>query len=195
VWLRGQGWVRFDPTAAVRPQRVDVGASAAAGASREWYQADWLQNIRNYWDIVNRWWNQAVTGFDALRQDGMLKPFGIRHTGVQALSITLAVSVSLLLAIGLGLALWRRKHDDPLLRAMRLLQQRLARAGVTRGTSEGPQQYLSRAAKALPHEHARLHTLMTAYLNLRYAQIEPKAESIHHFARLVRNFRPRIVVK
>ncbi len=51
VWLEGRGWVRVDPTAAVSPQRVDLGARAAAGASAPWYQADWLQSMRNEFDL------------------------------------------------------------------------------------------------------------------------------------------------
>ena len=31
VWLAGRGWVRIDPTGAVRPERVSLGAAAAAG--------------------------------------------------------------------------------------------------------------------------------------------------------------------
>jgi transglutaminase-like putative cysteine protease len=36
VWLKGRGWVRVDPTGAVSPQRVELGAQAAAGASAQW---------------------------------------------------------------------------------------------------------------------------------------------------------------
>ncbi|MGP1667771.1 MAG: transglutaminase family protein, partial [Rhodanobacter sp.] len=67
VWLAGRGWVRVDPTAAVRPERVSLGATAAAGNQLGWYRSSWLHGFRNRWDVVNRWWNQGVVGFDALR--------------------------------------------------------------------------------------------------------------------------------
>ncbi len=54
VWLAGRGWVRVDPTGAVRPERVSLGAAAAAGDQLAWYRNDWLQGARNRWDIVNR---------------------------------------------------------------------------------------------------------------------------------------------
>src|SRR6185437_15769255 len=89
VWLAGHGWVRVDPTAAVRPQRISMGAAAAPG-QLPWYQSGWLQSMRNRWDIVNRWWNLGVNGFDALRQRGLLKPFGIRDTDPSTLALLLA---------------------------------------------------------------------------------------------------------
>ncbi|HET7359879.1 MAG TPA: DUF3488 and transglutaminase-like domain-containing protein, partial [Rhodanobacteraceae bacterium] len=51
VWLRGRGWTRIDPTAAVRPERVSLGAAAAADGGGAWYQNGWLQGLRNHWDI------------------------------------------------------------------------------------------------------------------------------------------------
>lgn len=195
VWMAGRGWVRVDPTAAVRPERVDLGAAAAAGASRAWYQSDFLLGLRNHWDIVNRWWNQAVTGFDSLRQDGLLHPFGIRHADTRILGIALAISISGLLALGLMLSLWRGRQRDPVLEAMRRLERRLSRVGLERGRSEGPRTYLERAARALPGQRERIDALLRIYIRLRYARIESKTESIRAFRRMTREFRPRRVVK
>ncbi len=195
VWVKGRGWIRVDPTAAVQPARVDIGAMAAAGASREWYQAAWLQNLRNRWDIVNRWWNQAVTGFDALRQRGLLKPFGIRHAGARQLGLAFAIGLSLLLVIAASLALWRRPHVDPARRAMQRLERRLARLGIVRERSEGPRNYLMRAADELQHERAALLALLDAYLHLRYASEGEETESVRNFVRQVREFRPRRAVQ
>ena len=195
VWIDGRGWVRVDPTAAVRPERVDLGASAAAGSSREWYQAAWLLNLRNRWDIVNRWWNQAVTGFDALRQRGLLRPFGIRDADPTRLGMALAAGLVALMAAGLAVALWRRPEGDPLRRAMLRLQHRLARLGIVRGDAEGPRDYLERAAGELPHERQRIHDLLQTYLRLRYGPQQADTESLRSFARDVREFRPRRAVQ
>lgn len=195
VWLAGRGWVRVDPTAAVRPERVTLGAAAAAGDQRDWYRNDWLQDLRNRWDIVNRWWDQAVVGFDALRQRGLLTPFGIRDTDTGTLGMLLATSSVLFVAIGLAWALWRREAPDHLRAAMRRLERKLARRGIVRRSSEGPQHYLSRAARALPAQRHELEALMNLYLSLRYAQDHPSTESVRAFSVAVREFRPLDVVK
>jgi hypothetical protein len=195
VWLAGRGWVRTDPTGAVRPERVSLGAAAAAGDQLDWYRSDWLQGFRNRWDVVNRWWDQAVVGFDALRQRSLLTPFGIRDADTMTLGVLLAIGSVLFIALGLAWALLRRQPRDPLREALRELERKLGRRGIARRVGEGPQHYLSRAARALPAQRKELATLTRRYLDLRYAHDEPPPESVHAFRRAVQDFRARNVVK
>ncbi|HEV2538123.1 MAG TPA: DUF3488 and transglutaminase-like domain-containing protein [Frateuria sp.] len=195
VWLDGRGWVRVDPTAAVRPERVSLGAAAAAGNQLGWAQSGWLAGLRNRWDVVNHWWTEGVIGFDALRQRGLLTSFGIQETGTATLGLLLAVGTSLFVALGVGWALWRHERPEPLRQALRRLEAKLGRCGVRRRRSEGPQHYLRRAARALPAQRGELELLMKRYLELRYASDEPSPELLRRFQRAVREFRPRRVVK
>jgi len=195
VWLAGRGWVRVDPTGAVRPERVSLGAAAAAGDQLAWYRNDWLQGLRNRWDIVNRWWDKGVIGFDALRQRGLLTPFGVRDTDTATLGVLLVIGSVLFIAIGLAWALLRRAPRDRLREALRELERKLARKGIARRPTEGPQHYLRRAARALPGQREELLELMNSYLELRYAHAEPPPELRHAFQRAVRDFRIVNVVK
>jgi transglutaminase-like putative cysteine protease len=194
VWLEGRGWVRVDPTAAVRPQRITLGAAGAAGNQLPWYQSGLLQSVRNQWDIVNQWWNQSVIGFDALRQRGLLTPFGIRDVDASMLTRLLVISLVAFGAAGLSWALWRRPENDPALAAMRSLERKLARAGIVRRRNEGPQHFLRRASRALPGQREELDHLMRCYIELRYATAEPTTESLRAFRRSVRNFHPSRMV-
>ncbi len=195
VWLDGRGWVRVDPTAAARPERVTLGAAAAIGNERGWYHNDWLQGMRNHWDIVNRWWNQGVVGFDALRQRGLLTPFGVRDTDTRMLGILIAIGSALFVASGLAWALWRRQRKDVLRETLRVLERKLARRGIVRRHGEGPRHYLTRAARALPEQRVTLAQLTTAYLELRYAHNEPPPEPLRELRRAVRDFHPARMVK
>lgn len=195
VWLSGRGWMRVDPTGAVRPQRVTLGAAAAAGGQLDWYRSDWLQGVRNHWDIVNRWWDQGVVGFDSLRQRGLLTPFGVPDADTAMLGVLLALGSMLFIAIGLAWALMRRRSRDPLRASLHQLEIKLERKGIVRRTGEGPQHYLNRAARALPAHREELALLMRSYLELRYAHDEPPPEPLRAFRRAVRNFRVRNVVK
>jgi transglutaminase-like putative cysteine protease len=195
VWLAGRGWVRVDPTAAVRPERVSLGAAAAAGNQLGWAQSGWLAGMRNRWDVVNHWWTEGVIGFDALRQRGLLTSFGIQETGTATLGLLLAVGTALFVVLGVSWALWRHERPEPLRQAFRRLEAKLGRCGVTRRRNEGPQHYLRRAARALPPQRDELEQLMNRYLELRYASDEPSPELLRRFQRAVREFRPRRVVK
>lgn len=194
VWLAGNGWTRVDPTAAVRPQRITYGAAAAA--SSDGTDGGWLLALSNRWDIVNRWWGQAVIGFDALRQRGLLTPFGIRDADSTRLTIALAISIGVMMLLALAWTLLqRRRYKDAIGASMGLLQRRLARAGIPRRPTEGPRHFFTRAMRALPRQRKALRKLGHAYEQLRYAQADPPAESIHAFRRAVRDFRPHRVVK
>jgi hypothetical protein len=151
--------------------------------------------MRNRWDIVNQWWNKGVIGFDTLRQHGLLTPFGVNETSVGTLAALLAGGGSLFALAGLLWALWKRPDADRARVAMQLLEKRLATVGVARRHSEGPQHYLSRAARALPSQRVELEHLMRTYLELRYAHEEPPADLLKNFRQAARDFRPHRVVK
>ncbi|WP_114241187.1 DUF3488 and transglutaminase-like domain-containing protein [Dyella sp. C9] len=195
VWLAGSGWVRVDPTASVRADHVDQGSAGSAAASSDWSPNQWWLGLRNHWDIVNRWWNQGVIGFDTLRQHGLLTPFGLHDADAGTLGMLLAIGGSLFAVLGLAWALWQRPTTDPARAAMLLLERRLATVGVARRHNEGPQHYFSRAARALPAQRADLERLKRTYLELRYAHEQPPAELLKNFRRAARDFRPRRVVK
>ena len=198
VWIEGRGWVRFDPTGAVRPERVTLGAAAAAagdGGGEGLFDAAWWRSTRDRWDVVNQWWNQAVNGFDSLRQQGLLQPFGIRRADVGDLALVLAVGFAVLVVGALGWALFQRREGDALDASMQRLRRKLARAGVSRRAGEGPRHFLARAARALPEHRNALERLSEVYLRSRYAHDKPPPELVTEFRRGVDELKTRRVVK
>ncbi|HEX7326774.1 MAG TPA: DUF3488 and transglutaminase-like domain-containing protein [Rhodanobacteraceae bacterium] len=196
VWLHGRGWVRVDPTAVVtRVITADGGAVGDFGFAAD--GGNWWLPWQNRLDIVNRWWGQTVVGFDSLRQSHLLRPFGIDRIGATTLGIALAIAVLLVLGIGALLATLqpRRAPRDALAAAQWRLQRKLARCGVARGTVEGPRDFYVRARQALPDFAPPLRDLADEYLTLRYAFAKPPSGRLRVFARKVRHFRPRRVVK
>ncbi len=191
VWLAGRGWVRVDPTAAVSPQRVQLGARAAAGARAPWYQADWLQLLRNRLDVVNRFWNDAIVQFNALRQQSLLTPFGIAKADYVDLMWTLIGASSVLL----GLFAWwvlraPRTAADPLDAAYARLRRKLDRAGAPSLATEGPLTLAARGEDHWPGNRA-LQRLFANYVGLRYAGALSSTQAVREFARAVAALRLR----
>ena len=194
VWLQGQGWVRVDPTAAVRPSRISLGATAAhEGAGAPWYISRWWMGLRDRLDVLNRWWQQAVVGFDALRQRGLLTRFGVDPQRWQSVALALGGALALVLAISLALSL-RQGHDasDALGRGFAALERRLSRAGHARRPGEAPASYLDRIAALLPAgKAAALRALSTRFVQLRYACTPPAPRlAVRDWSRQAREFRP-----
>jgi len=180
VWLEGRGWVRVDPTAAVSPLRVQLGARAAAGATAPWYQADWVQAMRNQFDLVNRFWNNAVVQFSVLRQQGLLTPFGVEKAEYSDLMAVLIALSTLLLGV---FAWWvlraPRIAQDALDAAYAQLCGKLARAGAPREPAEGPAALAARVGT----RWRELSELLAEYGQLRYAFESPPAARVVGFAR------------
>ena len=183
VWMNDRGWVRVDPTSAVSPQRVQLGARAAAGGTAPWYQANWLLSARNQFDLVNRLWNSAVVQFSALRQQGLLTPFGVENAEYSHLMAVL-IAVSTLL---LGLFAWAvlrapRATHDTLDAAYAGLCRKLARAGMPPHATEGPISLTARVGSRWPQQRV-LAELLADYATLRYAFAAPPAGQVQDFAR------------
>ena len=75
VWLAGEGWVRFDPTAAVSPQRIEQGVQEALRDDPAFMEDDlfsasrlggigWLNAMRLRLDAIEYGWNQLVVNYD-----------------------------------------------------------------------------------------------------------------------------------
>lgn len=197
VWIAGRGWMRVDPTASVSPARIELGAAAANDAS-SWAQSSWVRALRNRFDSINGWWTQAVIRFDALRQRGLLTPFGVNsaNQGDLLVALSLVLAVVLLLATIWAMRESKPPRDDALDAAWATLGRRLERAGIEPKPSEGPLDLLARARAALPTSAATLNGLVNDYIALRYGVSEPMPERVRFFTTAVRKFRvPRRVKK
>ena len=193
VWTERRGWWRVDPTAAVSPARVELGAAAANGAP-SWSQHEWLRAIRNRLDFASRLWTQGIIRFDALRQKSVLTPFGL--SDANAGDLLLALSGVLGFAM-LCAALWALRSPRPtgdadaLDRAWSRLGRKLARAGFAPEPQEGPRALQQRLLAADPALQPALEPLIDAYVALRYGCAEPPSTRVAAFAQAVRGFRPR----
>jgi protein-glutamine gamma-glutamyltransferase len=189
VWLQGRGWVRVDPTAAVSPQRVELGSRAAAGESARWYQSDWMQAVRNQFDLVNRVWNEAIVQFSALRQQSLLTPFGVDKADYGSLmTVLIGTSTFLLMAFAWWVLRAPRVRDDALDVAYEKLRAKLNKAGAVSTPAEGPLTLAERAAARWP-EDENLALAFANYIRLRYGCQLPDASDVRAFARSISSLR------
>ncbi|NYZ64015.1 transglutaminase TgpA family protein [Luteimonas deserti] len=166
VWLAGRGWVRVDPTAAVAPERIydtledRLGAAGAAGGA--------FSPIFDLGDWARRGWNDLVLGFDAGRQQLMLRRLGIEHVETTTLALLFALCASLALGWMLWLVARSERERDPLLRAWHRLGRRYARLGLARAAHEPPLAWAGRVATARG-DASTLLALTRRFVAARYA--------------------------
>jgi transglutaminase-like putative cysteine protease len=191
IWREGEGWVRVDPTAAVSPERVTLGARAAVSDTAAWAGSEWLLALRNRWDLVNQLWTRVVVQFNALQQQNLLTQFGVDGAQWRNLAIALGAGSVLLVTLAMLWALRRdRDAGDAIDRAYRRLGRRLARAGLARFDAEGPEAYLTRLRQRFPHAAQELEAVFARYIALRYATARPDAATVRDFIAQVAKLRP-----
>lgn len=194
VWLQDR-WVRYDPTAAVAPERIqwgidraiDSGSLTGAGQLRRGF---FDSGLYMSWDALNAVWNRWVLGFGPESQTDLLRWSGIAEPRLRHLVIGLATGTTLFLVLlGAGQYLSSRQRLDPLARAYRKLCARSARAARPRAPSEGPEEYADAIAGMRPDLRDQVQSLFGAYARMRYDG-PTGDERIARFTDAVRRFRP-----
>ncbi|MBI5018209.1 MAG: DUF3488 domain-containing transglutaminase family protein [Deltaproteobacteria bacterium] len=200
VYLDGRGWVRVDPTAAVAPERVELGidpGAAAQGAVRFRVPgagtfADRLRQLR---DSLDNGWNQWVLGYDLERQLALLAHLGLPSASWADLALWLAACTVLLLPlVWVQVARPRRARPDPVQAAYRDYCRRLARAGFARPPWEGPIAFRDRVVAARPDLAPAVDAVTALYAQLRFGRPAggvPGPDALRELRRRVRSVRPR----
>ena len=191
VYLRGMGWVRVDPTAAAMPRRVEAGLAQALPQTATLPfllrpQMELLRALRNRWEAVAHKWNVWVLGYNPERQRELMLSFGMRNADWQKLSALLFAFLGLMTLALLVWSLRRLTRPDPVQRAWALFCGKLARHGVVRESHEGPRDYSTRAARALPASRRAILRIASLYIGLRYGEKAGEKASRPSTARLQR---------
>jgi transglutaminase-like putative cysteine protease len=193
VWLKDEGWVRIDPTAAAVPSRVEVGLAAAVPAGDPLPflvrpELSWLRALRFNWEALANYWNQWVVGYNLERQRELLSRLGMPSPSWEKMAMALFWLVGLLVAV---FSLWmlRRAHEeDPVVKAWRRFCAKLARRGTERRAAEGPRAFAARAAAEHPHVAGRVAEIGELYVRLRYGPA-PDPALVAKLQRQVKEFR------
>ena len=194
VWLRGVGWVRVDPTAAVSPLRVESGLSAAVPRTdllpllaRTDFEA--LRQLRLTWDLMSNTWNQWVLGYTPERQRLLLSRVGIDDATWRTLAIVLfcATSFIVLVLSVLMLRQFKARVRDPARIAYLRFCEKLRRKGLPRHPAEGPLDYARRLQAERPDLAVAVATISQLYVRLRYGA-EHGADALEQLRRQVREF-------
>lgn len=190
VWIEGRGWIRVDPTAAVDPARIEAG-SLATSDKEGWLVGNWLIEIRNQLDVINRVWTQTIVQFNALRQKSLLSPIGIPESGQRdlLLALTIAVTIVLLVATAWVIRPARTAKVDALEAAWQAFRRKVGRLGTPQRADEGPLSWLGRLRLHVqePATMAQLEDIVCRYVDLRYAQAEPDPAQAEALARTIRS--------
>ncbi|MGL5046711.1 MAG: transglutaminaseTgpA domain-containing protein, partial [Shewanella sp.] len=108
VWLEDEGWVRFDPTAMVAPNRIEQGFDAQFDPEQSYLQESpfsslrfksmpWLNELRQRFASIDYYWSVWVLGFNQEKQNQVLSGIlgDVTHTKI-AVFMGLCISLIVL---------------------------------------------------------------------------------------------------
>lgn len=192
VWLNGRGWVRFDPTAAASPVRVESGVAAAVPATDPLplmarTTLIWLRGVRYNLDALANKWNQLVLSYNPERQREFLTRVGMSEPSWESMAMTLFWGVGGLLALLTAWLLRRIRTTDPVQRLWLRFCAKLGKKGSPRSAHEGPADFVARTAERYPGEAERIRAIGERYIALRYGELaDPRV--LAELRMLVREF-------
>ncbi|MGY6275815.1 transglutaminase TgpA family protein [Methylomonas sp. MgM2] len=177
AWLDGRGWVRFDPTAMIAPERIERGvnidlqiASGKANFSlpvEESAAWRWLKYSRHFWQSIDYNWQRWVINYRSVNQRQLLESLGIKSVVDWAKWLVGGV---VLATLPLTWYLLRRKNlsTDKAVGYYRRFCDKLARAGIQIQVGEGAQSFAERVKKRRPTLSRQVEQITAAFIRLRY---------------------------
>ncbi len=203
VWLKGAGWVRIDPTAAVAPERIErsfqfdsdhaydlLGTPIRFGTVQSGLLAQALRQLRWGVDAINATWHRWVLGYTNERQARLMRILGLDFLKGRRLAFAMVGSAAIVVVL-LGISLWHKgsKKVDPIYADYLRFCSRLKRRGMVRRPCEGPLDYLARICTWRPEIATAATEITQIYIELRYGKNRTKSgrRSLH---RLTGRFRP-----
>ncbi|PCJ28708.1 MAG: hypothetical protein COA96_00565 [SAR86 cluster bacterium] len=182
VWLEGEGWVRFDPTGAVSPERVELGMEAALGDDPAFMEdglfsgllrgnLNWFNTLRLRLDAIEYEWNRRVVNYDEEVQfEFFTKLFG-EVTEQKVLLLMGGLASLVILAIGLTvIRIEPRSKRAPLDKFYFKICKELGKINLERKQGEGPIAYRNRVCVARPDLSETMFELTDLYVKLSYGE-------------------------
>jgi len=186
VWLEGSGWVRFDPTSAVAPDRIELGLEAAVEEENtflansplsifRYRQLLWLTELRLQIDAIGHYWDTWVVGYTPETQMSLLRKYLGDVSRQRIGMIMITVFFSLLAVVGLFILMKRSKAvlrpvDEEYLRFCQIMEKR----GYGRRFGEGPLDYARRIRREIPEYSQEVDAITSTYVQMNYIETEPQ---------------------
>ena len=188
VWHTDDGWVRYDPTAMVAPDRIEKGLEEAVRnegsfladntlAGARYNNIELVRWMRLRLDAINYNWQKWVVGYDGQTQYRLLGEwFGA--VSFKTLAMIMAVMGGVIVTLAflvLGYSKKRGPVDKVVLEFERFCRA-VEKKGVKRATGETPVQFTNRLAVLFPDDQESLSYLARSFNLLQYSGLTNKQD-------------------
>ncbi len=191
VWLEGEGWVRFDPTAAVSPERIELGVEAALADDPAFMEdglfsamrrgnIDWINAMRLRLDAIEYEWNRRVVNYDEDVQFEVFEQILGEVTEEKVLMLLIGLAGVALVVVGFTVIRFDPPSPQtPINKFYRqVLCKELKKIGLERAPGEGPQAFCQRVSRERPELAQAMGEITDLYVQLNYREKTAEQELI-----------------
>jgi transglutaminase-like putative cysteine protease len=178
VWLENKGWTRFDPTAAIAPERIEqdvnIDLQIATGLvnfspifANAGKAMSWMKQARQMWSNVDYSWQRWVINYSSENQTKFLSSLGIND--IKSILYWLFGSIGFVTAV-LAWAILRKKHVSisEELMLYQLFCKKMAKVGFDKKAGETAQTFSLRIQNQRPDLAGKVINIAMIYTRLRY---------------------------
>jgi len=201
VWLENKGWVRFDPTAAIAPERieqdVDIDLQIATGIanfsplfSNASNVLPWMKQARQMWNNVDYSWQRWVINYSAENQTQFLSLLGIHN--IKSIIYWLIACIGGISSILAWVIL--RKKPEKLAKDLMLYQvfcKKMSQVGFDKDAAETAESFCLRIQKNRPDLASKVKKITQIYTRLHYEK-QPMENDLFLLKQELANFKVKI---
>lgn len=214
IWLENEGWVRFDPTAAIASHRIEEQLQLDYRQRASFFDdfgfdavdlddIGWTKQVQYWMDKANSGWNDWILDYDSHKQRKLFANLGLERLSVTQISLLMVSILSLFLILISFRWMRRRKKKEPIQSAFALLLTKLEANGLRFAANVGAKDILksvsTMSACELPENAIQTTStqaiirLLKRYIFLRYSQKSISAGQQKDFLKQVRQLKIRAV--
>jgi transglutaminase-like putative cysteine protease len=174
IWIKDRGWIRIDPTAAVSPDRIELGLDQALLNDRSSFRIQnknpLFGNLLFSWDNLQNNWNNWVLNYDERKQSNFLQQLGM---GIEDSGDMIFALVFMLLTVTgfywlLGWYRARPAKPARLEQHFNRLLKKLAKLGIEKKPSEDSRAFLSRVKASKLVQTTEVEAIINLYNRIKY---------------------------
>ncbi|MFT5690727.1 MAG: transglutaminase-like putative cysteine protease [Oceanicoccus sp.] len=190
VWLPDEGWVRFDPTSMISPERIEYGLeyamqeegsflSGSPLSALRYRNVEWLNRLRLQLDAFSFYWSSLVLQYKGKRQVDLLNQLLGDISPFRVAGFILGAGALVLLSIAFFELRGRgRPKSSPEVQLYLRLCKRLERVGFERRKHEGPIDFSRRVTKQQTKWKPHVLSATRAFVTLSYEPLTSEEKVI-----------------
>lgn len=197
VWLENKGWVRFDPTAMVAPERVEKNLETAVKAEGSFLENqilsgvkyNWFDGIRQQVDSSQYAWRKFVLGYDRDARNSLVKRLFGELSILKIVSLICAFFIVMIATWFVVLGLGKKQQHEAV---EHLLYRRfcalLVKHGIERKCSQSPAEFNQLAIVQVPELSTEINEFTQVYTSLCYVdnEVDEQQKLINRLKALIR---------